>query len=29
MDGYLNCADKNKGGVDLKAHYALNYKQNF
>ena len=29
MDGYLNCADKNKGGVDLKAHNALNNKQNF
>ena len=29
MDGYLNCADKNKGGVDLKAHNALINKQNF
>ena len=29
MDGYLNCADKNEGGVDLKAHNALNNKQNF
>ena len=29
MDGYLNCADIKKGGVDLKAHNALNDKQNF
>ena len=29
MDGYLNCADIKKGGVDLKAHDALNDKQNF
>ena len=29
MDGYLNCADIRKGGVDLKAHNALNIKQNF
>ena len=29
MDGYLNCADIKKGGVDLKAHHALKNKQNF
>ena len=29
MDGYLNCADVRNGGVDLKAHNALNIKQNF
>tara|TARA_B110000211_G_C13884616_1_gene466714 strand:- start:13 stop:462 length:450 start_codon:yes stop_codon:yes gene_type:complete len=29
MDGYLNCTDTRKGGVDLKAHNALNIKQNF
>ena len=29
MDGYLKCADIKKGGVDLKAHNALNNKQNF
>ena len=29
MDGNLNCADITKGGVDLKAHDALNDKQNF
>ena len=31
MDGYLNCADITKGGVDLKAHNALlknNFKNN-
>ena len=29
MDGYLNCSDIDKGGVDKKAHDALNYAQNF